>query len=290
MKESLRRCRRAARWFVKISLACAAALPFGAGAQTAGLERAGVRRPPVELRFPDIPASATAASQPAPRGHSAALVTAASAVLPGAGQALLRQRRAFLYVALEAVGLGFYVTQERDGSRQRDRYREISRTVARAPFLPNGPQGSWDYYETMEKFLESGAYDALAGDAIDPESDPATYNGSVWLLARQTYWRDPETPPATTSEEYRAALRFYTQRAVTQEFRWSWAGAPNDHVKYRAAIAGSNSAFRNAEQTASVILANHFLSAVDAYVSVHARVRRNRDGSVSLVGAIPGAF
>jgi len=33
----------------------------------------------------------------------------------------------------------------------------------------------------------------------------------------------------------------------------------------------------------SVVLANHFLSAVDAYASVKLRVRRNTDGATALV-------
>jgi len=281
---------RAAGWRGKLVLLCAAILPLVAEGQAGDGARAGVGRPATDASL-HLPSSSTRIRLATARSeHSAALVTAASALLPGAGQGLMRQRRGILYFALEAVGVGFYVSRQRDGSRQRDRYREISRTVARAEFSPDGPQGVWDYYESMEKFVESGRYDVLAGGPVDPEMNSETFNGSVWLLARQTYWRDPESSPPTTTEEYMAALRFYTQRAVTEEFRWSWSGAPEAYGQYRSAIAGSNSAFRKAEQTASLILANHFLSAVDAYVSVHLRVRRNSDGSVSLSAVMPGAF
>ena len=220
-------------------------------------------------------------------GASPAVVTVASAILPGAGQAIMHQKRSVLYLALEAAGVGFYISQNRDGSRQRDVYREISRSVARAQFSPNGPQGNWDYYERMEKFVASGVFDAIEGGDVNPETDATTYNGSVWQLARQTYWRDPDVVPAVTSEEYQSAIKFYGARAVRSEFRWSWLGAPEPFQKYRAAIASSNSAFRNAEQTASLILANHFLSAIDAYVSIHARVTKHSDGSTRVTAAVP---
>ncbi|MEO8577914.1 MAG: hypothetical protein ABI556_14495 [Gemmatimonadales bacterium] len=218
---------------------------------------------------------------------SPTVVTLASALIPGAGQAIMHQRRSLAYLFLEAAGVGFYVRENRDGTQQRDRYRDISLTVARAAYSPNGRTGDWDYYERMEKYEASGAFDAVAGGAIDPEADPATYNGSVWLLARQTFWRDANTPPAPTTGEYLAALSFYTDRAVTQEFRWSWLGAPDAFQQYRSAIVKSNSSFRSAEKTVSLIIANHFLSAVDAYVSVHARIRRSSDGSTTLTASIP---
>ena len=207
------------------------------------------------------------------------LTTAASAIVPGAGQIMMHQRRGYLYLALEAVGVGFYVSEMHDGSRERTRYREISRDVARAQFSPKGPQGSWDYYERMEKYVASGAFDVVPGGDIDPETAADTYNAAMWLLARQTFWRDPNSPPAKTSAEYRSALDFYASRAVTSEFRWSWAGAPAEFQSYRSAIASSNSAFQNAAQTAGFILANHFLSAIDAYTSVRARVHAGADGS-----------
>ncbi len=217
---------------------------------------------------------------------SSIMVTLASAIVPGAGQAMMRQRRSLAYLALEAAGVAFYIRDNREGSRQRDRYRAISQTVARAPFSPTGTRGDWDYYERMEKYDASGVFDVIPGGQIEPEADPSTYNGSVWLLARQTFWRDPNVAPASTAEEYQSAIKFYADRAVTPEFRWSWLGAPDAYQKYRSAIVASNSSFRSAEKTVSLILANHFLSAVDAYVSVHARIRRSADGSVWVTGSL----
>ena len=218
----------------------------------------------------------------APKKSPGAVAALASAILPGSGQVLLRQKRSVFYLAVEAAGLTYYISQNRDGHRQRRLYRNLSRTVARAGLSADGPDGSWDYYEHMEKYVESGAFDRVAGGGIDPEIDETTFNGAMWLLARQTYWRDAGLPPPQESVEYRNALAFYQARAMTPEFLWSWSASPESFQKYRAAIAASNSAFRHAGQTASVVIANHFLSAVDAYASVKMRVRRNQSGVTTL--------
>lgn len=217
---------------------------------------------------------------------STAAVTIASAVLPGAGQAMMRQKRSAVYLALEAAGIAYYVTQQRDGNRQRREYRSLSRDVARAQLSPAGPDGSWDYYERMEKYVASGAYDRIQGGDIDPEIDPETFNGAMWLLARQTYWRDPEVAPSSQSEEYRSAVSFYIERAAKPEFLWSWASNAAAYQNYRSAIAGSNTAFRNAEQTVSLLLANHFLSAIDAFASIRMRVRRDGAGTTTLSASL----
>lgn len=166
----------------------------------------------------------------------------------------------------------------------------MSRTVARAAFNPAGPDSNWDYYERMEKFAASGAYDRVPGGEVDPESDPSTYNGSIWLLARQTYWRDPETTPAPSSPEFQSALAFYTRRAVSPDLRWSWVGAAEGFQQYRRSVAASNTAFKRAEQTAGLIIANHILSAVDAYVAVRMRLSNDLRGGtmLSFSAHVPG--
>lgn len=227
------------------------------------------------------------ANRTIPRSVDPLTVTLASAVVPGAGQLLLRQKRAAAYLALEAGGLAFYFSQTRDGRRQRDRYRELSREVARAQFNPNGPRGDWDYYERMGQFVASGEFDRIPGGPVDPEVNEESYNGAVWLLARQTYWRNPDVPPDPASPEFAAAMNFYQERAVAPGMRWSWIGQPQALQQFRSAIEGSNSAFRSASATASIVLANHFLSAVDAYVSVQIRLRRNTDESLSVTASVP---
>jgi hypothetical protein len=252
-------------------VACAGLLTTNAGAQSLGAARAGISGP--------VDISESAANR---RGPSLATATLASAILPGAGQALLRSGRAFIYVGIEALGWVRYSRQQKDGERFRARYRELSRTVARVAFNPAGPDGDWDYYERMEKFAASGAYDRVPGGDVDPESDPSTYNGSIWLLARQTYWRNPDAPPAPSSPEFQSALAFYTRRAVPSDLRWSWVGAAEGFQQYRRSVAASNTAFKRAEQTAGLIIANHILSAVDAYVAVRMRLSNNIGGGTKL--------
>ena len=130
----------------------------------------------------------------------------ASALLPGAGQFALGQQRSVGYVVAEAYLLLQVLGARRDGDRQRDAYRELAASVARRRFGAQPAVGSWDYYESMEKFLESGGYDRIPGGVVDPELDESTFNGARWLLARQIYWRDPRVAPAATSQEYQRAV------------------------------------------------------------------------------------
>src|SRR6185503_4082049 len=124
-----------------LSVACAVLSPPTANAQLLQDAHVGITRP--------VDASASTASR---RGPSLATATLASAVVPGAGQALLRSGRAFIYAGIEALGWLRYSRQQNDGDRFRTQYRELSRSVARAAFNPAGPDGDWDYYERMEKF------------------------------------------------------------------------------------------------------------------------------------------
>jgi len=204
---------------------------------------------------------------------------------------MLRSGRAFIYAGVETLGWIRYSRQQGDGNRFRARYRELSRVVARAAFNPAGPEGDWDYYERMEKFAASGAYDRVPGGDLEPEADPETYNGSIWLLARQTYWRHPEAPPSPSSSEFQSAIAFYRARAVPTDLQWSWIGAAEGFQQYRRSVSASNAAFKRAEQTAGLIIANHILSAVDAYVSVRMRFSRDsRSGTrLGFTMLVPGA-
>lgn len=196
----------------------------------------------------------------------------ASAVLPGAGQFALGQQRGVAYIVAE----GFFVLQaiaaQRDGDRERERYRSIASDVARKRFGGTRPVGSWDYYESMEARLESGAFDRIPGGAVDPETDTSTYNGARWLLARETYWLNPNVNPGAGSPEYARALAKYTREAVTDEYRWSWRDAQLQQDVYKQTIRSANRSYLRSVNLAGVVGANHLASLVDAYISV--RIRR----------------
>jgi hypothetical protein len=110
---------------------------------------------------------------------------------------------------------------------------------------------------------------SLNGSSTDvqPETDENTYNGAMWALARSNFWPDPGAPPPTTSAEYQHALQFYESRAVPPDYRWSWRNAQLEQDLYRKRINKANDAVRRSTSDLGIILANHVLSAVDAFTT-----------------------
>jgi hypothetical protein len=216
----------------------------------------------------------------------------ASAMVPGTGQAILRQDRFVAYIAIEAYAWARYVADAREGRRARASYRRLASEVARRRFTDAPPIGNFDYYERMEKYVESGAFDAIDGGDLDPEADTTTANGAIWLLARQTFWSDPEAAPPRGSSEYTFAENFYRERAVAPEYRWSWTDARLEYAEFRRTIRRSNNAYRTSLQDLGLVIANHALSTVDAFVTV--RLRRQVDATAAqrfeLIGSIPAPW
>lgn len=246
--------------------------------------RAAVRGTPIVPDAPHgmhgmhIPGELSQPSRvPMPGGVSPWVAPVASAILPGAGQGLLRQQRGVVYAAAEGYLVLQAIRSNRDAARERDGYREIARLVARAAFGAQRPDGDWPYYERMQFILESGQFNRTPGNGFTPEGDPSTFNGSMWRLARETFWRDPDAAPPTTSPEYQRAIEFYQRRAVSDEFRWSWRDAQLEQDVYRQTIVRANEASRRTKQFVGLLLANHALSLVDSYVSVRLRVFGNTD-------------
>jgi hypothetical protein len=223
------------------------------------------------------PVAARELAQEAPR-RATPWAILASAVVPGSGQALLRSERFLPYVAFEAFAWAQYLSHARSGRRQRDAYRALARDVARAAYGPDRPNGDFEYYERMEHFTESGAFDAIPGGKVDPELDTLTYNGSIWLLARRTYWQNIDEVPDDTTNAWKFAMALYQRRAYGSNELWSWRDAPLEYDEFRRLIRQSNDANRRALTDLGIILANHALSTVDAYVTV--RIRRRDDADV----------
>lgn len=175
------------------------------------------------------------------------------------------------YVAIEAYGWWQYSAKRSDFRRHRSAYRNLAATVARAPFTPEPPTGDFAYYERMAHWLESGVFDRVPGGVVQPELDSTTYNGAMWLLARRTYWPDPEQSPSPDSPEFERAMNFYVRRAYESPFQWSWRGAESEQDQFRRLIGESNDANRRAIQFVGLVVANHLLSTIDAYVTVRLR-------------------
>lgn len=231
---------------------------------------AGVHRPPpllhacAEPRTCDLFNAGTGQSN----GSRSPWAIAASAVLPGSGQAMLGVERALPYLAVEAFAWTAYVKASQDYRRRRNGYRDLASRVARAPFTAVRPNGSFEYYERMTHFAEAGRYDLVAGGGLDPETDTTTYNGAMWLLARRTYWSNPDAPPDSSSTEWQRAISFYRNRAYDQLYRWSWTDTPQEYAMFLDLIRDSNDANRRALQHLGVIIANHVLSTVDAFITI----------------------
>lgn len=198
---------------------------------------------------------------------------AASALVPGAGQARLRQDRFVAYLAVEGFLWARYAIDHRAGVEERNRYRDLAVRVSRAPFPGPKPQGDFEYYERMEHWIASGVYDSDPGPGLTPETDTTTFNGAMWLLARKTFWPAPNTPPPVGSDAYASSLLFYQRYAVLPQFQWSWRDSPLHQDIYRRHIRASNDAFRRTITDLGAVIANHVLSTVDAYVSLRLRLR-----------------
>jgi len=201
-----------------------------------------------------------------------------SALVPGAGQRMLGQSRWVPYLALEAWAWLTYFDRAREGRALERRYRDLAWSVAR--LVSSGPRrdGAFEYYEAMGKYVASGAYDAEPlVPGLQPEEDPTTFNGSIWHLARSIYLPAGADPADTESLEYFQALNYYAQNATPPPFAWSWRGSPLAQQRFRELIHESDESLREATTMLGLILANHMVSAVDAFIT--ARMRAAHGGS-----------
>lgn len=195
---------------------------------------------------------------------------AASLIVPGSGQAALGARRWAAYAVVEVAAWAVRLNALGDRRAATDGYRDLAWEEARIPGGHERRDGSWGYYETLTQYAASGAFDAdPSRPGVQPESDPSTYNGSVWALARSIYLPDGGGEPGTA--EYEHALAFYDDRAAGPAFLWSWEGNEDAWDRYRSFIGDADAAARTAGIALGAVLANHVVSAVDAFII--ARVR-----------------
>jgi hypothetical protein len=191
----------------------------------------------------------------------------ASFLAPGTGQLLAGNERGALYLVAEAFLLTRFVSEEREGTRSGGQFRDLAFQVARGGYAPVTRDTLFEYFEQMGRYIESGPYDQDPGPGFAPASDPRTYNGNIWALARKTFFANPDSTPSADSEAYQRALEFYRRRAIGPGFQWSWRNAALEQDLFRQTIAQSDDAFRAAQQELGLLLANHLLSAIDAVVT-----------------------
>ncbi|MGH7477619.1 MAG: hypothetical protein ACRELD_15240 [Longimicrobiales bacterium] len=244
-----------------LPLAClliaALIVPPRLAAQAAGSVEPAVLGPRVGTVF--APAVDTAA----PAGAALLL----SAVVPGAGQWRLGAERWILFTTLEIWGWLSFADHRHEARVLEREYRDLAWSVARRVSTGERRDGDFEYYEALASTLyeASGAFDVDPGvPGIQPETDPATYNGQTWRLAQALFLpsgaaADPALP------EYQRALEYYLENATPPEFAWSWGDNRIEQQLYRRLIRESDEAFRSATARLGILLANHVLSAIDAF-------------------------
>ena len=139
--------------------------------------------------------------------------------------------------------------------------------MARGPFSPTVRDTTFEYFEQMAKFVESGLFDANPAPGLQPPTGERTFNGRIWALARRTFFPSTNAPSDPTSPAYQRALAFYEHRVIGLNFAWSWVGAEFQQDEFTRAIARRNVAARRRSAALGFLLANHMLSALDAFVS-----------------------
>ncbi|MEO5815248.1 MAG: hypothetical protein ABIT20_08220 [Gemmatimonadaceae bacterium] len=210
----------------------------------------------------------------------------ASVIVPGLGQLRLGKDRFVGYLAAEAFLILQYSKNTREANDNTREYRALARDIARRNFPGTHPDTAWQYYEKVGKFLESGLFsESASGGATIPESHADTYNGEQWILARQTYGIPLELRDASGNPNYADALALYESRAIPQAYGWSWRNAQLERDVFNTTINRSNDAFRSANNALVAIIANHLLSAVDAFASV--RLIQASGGGMHVSASIP---
>lgn len=214
-----------------------------------------------------------------------------SALFPGLGQRTLGLDRWAAYMAGEVWAWIQFGARRSEGRDLRSRYRDLAWLVARR--VSSGPRvdGNFEYYEALTQFNSSGAYDADPDrPGVQPEEDPETFNGSIWALSREIYFRgDPEEPVTEGSEPFIKALKFYTSRAYAPELAWSWGNEALQQAEFTNLIRKSDENLRRSTAMVGLILANHLLSAVDAWVSAKLG-ESSRDPPTVSLQLLPGMY
>jgi hypothetical protein len=210
----------------------------------------------------------------------------ASAIVPGLGQARLHKDRFVAFMAAEAFLVLQYAKSSNEGRDNAQNFRAISRDIARRGFPGTHPDTSaWKYYETMEKYLESGRFTLPTNGPTVPETDVSTYNGSQWVEARLLFGVPLDDPDAVQNPNYARALARYESTAIRQAYGWSWRNAQLEQDLYRRSIGRSNDAYRRATGDLLAIIANHVIGAVDAFASV--RLIQAAGGEMRMSASIP---
>lgn len=211
------------------------------------------------------PATAQVGANIEPAGVAATNIFA-SALVPGAGQALERRWiTAAIFAAVEVGAWWVVLDQRSEGHSLRTAYRDLAWDVARARPDPR-VDGSFEYYERMIHWTRSGAFDSGAEPGLQPERAADAFNGRQWRLAAEIFLGgDIDAPP--TAAGYASALDYYRSRAYDETFEWDWTGRAPDQQRFADLIDRSDGALRRSSVAVGAVIANHVLSAAEAYIN-----------------------
>ena len=209
-----------------------------------------------------------------------------SLLLPGLAQYRQGQRRWIAYAGIEVLFAALYLDARTDTRDLRNAYRDFAWTMARFGISAQPRRdGDFEYYERLSKWAASGAWDAdPLRDGLQPEPDPATYNGSVWALAGEIYNLDASNPER--SPGYARALEYYRLRGYGPSLLWQWDANSGDRDEFRAMVTDTDRRARDARLALWVVTANHLLSAIDGFITARLAALPP-EGALGLVVTMP---
>jgi len=227
--------------------------------------------------YPSLAVDDRAATQLAPQALSAepARVAVMSLLVPGLGQHTQGRNRKWMFAAAEVVAWSFFAERRRSGSELRDQYLDFAWARGR---LQEGARvdGDFEYYETMTKWARSGAFDAdPLASGLQPEADVNAYNGLIWQRAQSLFLGG--NPGQEGEGAYEQARAYYRTKAYGEEFLWDWSTDSAGQQAMGGLIKDSDDRFRQATTAVGVVIANHLVAAVDAFLR-----GRGASGSASL--------
>ena len=162
-----------------------------------------------------------------------------------------------------ALGLAMVLDRRVKGTDLRREYRDYAAQKAR---LQEGPRvdGDFDYYEVMSQWERSGHFDLdLDAKGTQPELNPSYYNGLIWT------WRSASS--RSVSPLVRGILstnrQFATTSSMLTELAYRVNRTPGGRSTYADIIRKSDDRFRQARNAVGFVIANHLVSAADAFVS-----------------------
>lgn len=194
-----------------------------------------------------------------------------SLLVPGWGQRAAGRGHWWAFTGIDLLAWTGFVLHRMEGARHRTAYRDLAWEVARVPFW-SGPRrdGPWSYYELMGRWAASGRFDERPDDeALHPETNEETFNGTVWGLARDLHLPAGSGSVDVEDPAYQEALAYYRRRAVPPDLQWDWQEGEESLARFRDLVRNSDEAFRLGTTFVGIALVNRFISGAEVWMAAH---------------------